>query len=153
MADLEYPRFIGEPLMRFHPTKKNFLITTEPFTLWLNDKDFCEVPPGSLINGASIPWLLQILFSVYDPRYNLAAAFHDPACGEQQEKILAFIGGEHRQLTWRESAQWFKAGIRCLCKEKWLRVTFYQAVMLKKRPKKLHNNIRKSLQQLACNLA
>lgn len=147
-----YPCFEGKPILKFHPTKKNFLMTVAPFKLRLNENDFCEIPAGSLINGASIPLIFQVFFSVYDPRYNLAAAFHDPACGEEQEKILAFIDGEYRPMTWRESAQWFKAGIDCKCQDKWLGAIFYQAVMLKKRPKKLYRNFKEFLQRLACNL-
>lgn len=131
-----YPNFVGEPEFKLHPYKPKFLVTTNEFIFYLNADDFCVIPPGSIWNGASIPLFLQTIFPAINPRYNKASVFHDPACGEAQEPIKAYIDGEERVLTWKESAEWFREAMKC-CSRKtkpWQRGLFYEAVMLKKRP-------------------
>lgn len=113
------------------------------FCIWLEGGGYVKVLSGVHANGATIPWILTFIFNRFHPYYNRAAWFHDPAVGEGgQPYLTAFIDGEHRPLTWRESAKIFKAIMIYDGAPKPLAFLFYEAVMLKKRPKKLYNNLK-----------
>lgn len=162
----KYPYFLGEPVFKFHPSKKRYFIVYKPFEFHINELEYCVIPTGSIVNGASIPWIFRCIFDLFDPRYNLASVLHDALVGEGgQPKVIVKIDGGYRSLTWKESAVWFRTAMR-VCTQNFknndtayqeynssselknrfrkniidksdsvMIFLFYQAVMLKKRPK------------------
>lgn len=132
----------GLPSTRPHAILKNVHETQSSFRFQISLSTYVDIPAGSLWNGATIPWLFHLIFNPYDPRYHMATMMHDALVGEKgQPKAMAMINGVERELSWRESAKWFKLAMKVeptyKTATKIHRELFYQAVMLKKRPGKL----------------
>jgi hypothetical protein len=133
---MEIKAIEGWPKFESNRLEAGWFSLVNGFTIWLSDSDYIKVFPECQANGATIPWLLTFIFNRFHPFYNRAAWFHDPAVGEGGQPMLtAFIDGEHRVLTWRESAQIFKAIMIYDGAPNWLANAFYQAVMIKRRPR------------------
>lgn len=137
--------FIGEPEYKIHPHKKGFLVISTGFIYKRADGDFFEAKVGDATNGASVPWIFQLFFNRLDHRYSRSVDMHDILVGEGQRKGLATINGETRHLTWRESAKWLRDGMLEEGSNKFLSILFYEAVMIKKRPKQLIKNLYKKI--------
>lgn len=130
-----YPKFKGKVLLRPHPTRPGFFMLVEPLEFWVNQHSMVIILSGTLVNGASIPWIAQLIYKPFHPDYMMSSILHDACVGEGgQRRAVGRINGLNRVLSWRESAKWFRLAMKAEGCSFIKRHIFYQAVMLKKRP-------------------
>ena len=124
----------GECVLIPHNFDRSLMIVANDFSVakgaWVG-----IIKAGSVINGASIPFPFTLWLDKYDPDYIIAAVIHDCLCGEHAKPIkVADSLGNERQLTWKESAVWFREAMKLnRGNHKLIRRVFYHAVMLVKR--------------------
>jgi len=125
-------KIIGHPMITTH-NKPNQFIITKGFTA-IRGNDTLEIEKGLIINGASIPKPFTLFLDRFHPHYNRPSIIHDALVGEfcAKSKVMS-INGTERELTWKESAVWFREAIKEEGGNKLLRRVFYHVVMLKKR--------------------
>ena len=140
-------RFIKDyPEFKAHPVKPGYFIISKGFIIFLGNGDYIDVSIGSEFNGASIPWVFTFFLNRFNTYYNRASAVHDALVGEGgQPRLEAFIDGQFRALKWDEAAKVFMLVMEYDKTPKYLRKIFYEAVMLKKRPKRLINIFKKAI--------
>ena len=128
-----------------HRQTPNLFYVRESFRFYIHGWPYgagayVEVTKGALTNGASVPWLFTFMFPRWHPHYSLAAALHDALVGEfGQGKALIYREGNYhpRETDWDEAAELFGLAMQLSNTPRWLRKTFYHAVMLNKRIKRL----------------
>ena len=116
-----------------HPTMPSVFIVTEGFSVeW--DGEIAIVPVGALVNGASIPKFLHWIIPPWHPHYSLPSALHDVLVGEldQEKAYVTNEAGEQYQLTWNESAAWFREAMDAEGAPRFKRQLFHRAVILYK---------------------
>lgn len=138
-------KVIGKPVFTFHDKIPGAFVIEQGFTVITNTFTY-EMAKGTVINGASIPFLATIFFDRYNPEYFLASAAHDDWVGEFGRKAkVKFHSGIERELSWVEAAKAFRElmkvdvfvidgkEVKNRVAGKFKRRVFYHAVMLKSR--------------------
>lgn len=112
------------------------------FRCHLNEKEWVDIEGP--VNGASRPLLTAPFVAAYDKDTWFETNVHDRMVGEF-DRVLAVVfhkDGTKRKLTWKDSAKTFKA-LLLVKNSRFKSEVFYQSVMLKKRPKRWLNILRR----------
>ncbi len=122
--------FNGFPKYQNHPKKPSRFIVTDGFSVnRLNET--LVVKEGTIVNGASIPAPLNLIFPRWHPHYNRPSALHDALVGEfgQPLAMVKNEEGVEYTLTWKEAAVWFRDAMEEEGAPKFKRWLFYHSVM------------------------
>jgi len=113
--------------------KPNQFVITKGFKA-IRGNDTLMIEEGLIINGASIPKPFTLFLDRFHPYYNRPSIIHDALVGEFGDKSkVVNTQGEERELSWKESAVWFREAMKEEGANKLMRRVFYHAVMSKKR--------------------
>lgn len=122
--------FEGFPEYKNHPMKPSRFIVTVGFSV-INGEERLEVKPGTVVNGASIPFPFSAMLPRWHPHYNRPAAMHDALVGEfgYEKAMVVNSEGTEYFLSWKESAIWFREAMEAEGAPPFKAWVFYRSVM------------------------